>query len=186
MTALASVALAFSPGCAAKSADSDAAAASAAQRIQIVTSDGTIVATLDAQHAPKTVANFLRYVDTKFFDGGTFFRAVPGFVIQGGNKAKEGSDFPPIELEDPQTTNLKNVDGALAMARTSDPNSATSEFFIDQGAQPVLDGGSGTPGYAVFGHVVSGMDVVKKIIAGEAQGQMLLAPVKIIKISRIK
>jgi peptidyl-prolyl cis-trans isomerase A (cyclophilin A) len=177
------VSLAFSTGCAAKSADSSGAAP---VRVQIVTSDGTIVAALDPAHAPGTVANFLRYVDAKFFDGGTFFRAVPGFVIQGGNKAKEASGYPAIQLEDPQATGLKNVDGALAMARTSDPNSATSEFFIDQGAQPVLDGGNGAPGYAVFGNVVSGMDVVAKIISGEAQDQMLVEPVKIIKIERIK
>ena len=139
--------LAFSGGCA-KSSDSAGSSASAAPaaapdsasaagpRIRIVTTDGTIVAVLDPAHAPKSVANFLRYVDTKFFDGGTFFRAVPGFVIQGGNKGKEAAGFPPIELEDPQATGLKNVDGALAMARTSDPNSATSEFFIDS-AVPV-------------------------------------------------
>jgi cyclophilin family peptidyl-prolyl cis-trans isomerase len=177
-------ALAFSVGCSSSSNDADA---STAPRVRIVTTDGTIVAKLDPVHAPKSTANFLKYVDAKFYDGGTFFRAVPGFVIQGGNKTKEATaGYPPIPLEDPQTTGLKNVDGALAMARTSDPDSATSEFFIDQGPQPMLDGGNGMPGYAVFGHVVSGMDVVQKIISGQAEAQMLVAPVKILKIERVK
>jgi peptidyl-prolyl cis-trans isomerase A (cyclophilin A) len=184
----------FSSGCSksadTSSADTSGSAASPSQaqgpKVEIVTTKGTIVATLDPTHAPKTVANFLHYVDTKFYDGGSFFRAVPGFVIQGGNKTKESPSDKPIELEDPQTTGLKNLDGSLAMARTSDPNSATSEFFIDDGPQTFLDGGNGMPGYAVFGSVVSGMDVVKKIVAGPATSQMLDAPVKIIKIERLK
>jgi len=172
-------------GCS-KSADTAASSDAAPQKIEIVTSAGTIDATLDAAHAPITVANFLHYVDTKFYDGGTFFRAVPNFVIQGGNKTKESPNDKPIQLEDPQTTGLKNLDGSLAMARTSDPNSATSEFFIDIGPQSFLDGGNGSPGYAVFGSVTSGMDVVKKIVSQPAPGQMLTTPVKIIKIDRIK
>jgi len=157
-----------------------------AERVEIDTSLGKIVVVLDRRRAPKTVANFLRYVDRHFYDGGTFFRAVPNFVIQGGNKTKESPNDKPIQLEDPQTTGLKNLDGSLAMARTSDPNSATSEFFIDIGPQSFLDGGNGSPGYAVFGSVTSGMDVVKKIVSQPAPGQMLTTPVKIIKIDRIK
>ena len=107
-------------------------------------------------------------------------------MIQGGNKTKESPRDKPIELEDPQTTGLKNLDGSLAMARTSDPNSATSEFFIDIGPQAFLDGGNGMPGYAVFGSVISGMDVVNKIVAGQAASQMLVAPVKIVKVERVK
>jgi cyclophilin family peptidyl-prolyl cis-trans isomerase len=188
LAGLAAAAIALFSGCS-KSADTAASAGSAAPegpKIEIVTTDGTIVAALDPAHAPKTVANFLHYVDTKFYDGGSFFRAVPNFVIQGGNKTKESPRDKPIELEDPQTTGLKNLDGSLAMARTSDPNSATSEFFIDIGPQAFLDGGNGMPGYAVFGSVISGMDVVNKIVAGQAASQMLVAPVKIVKVERVK
>jgi cyclophilin family peptidyl-prolyl cis-trans isomerase len=154
-------------------------------KIRIVTTAGTIVAVLDPKDAPKTVANFLRYVDRKFYNGGTFFRAIPGFVIQGGNKAKESPNDVPIPLEDTSVTGLKNLDGSLAMARTSDPNSATSEFFIDDGAQTSLDGGPGMPGYAAFGKVVSGMDVVRKIVQLPANGQYLVTPVTIVKIERV-
>jgi peptidyl-prolyl cis-trans isomerase A (cyclophilin A) len=154
-------------------------------KIRIVTTDGPIVVALDPVHAPKTVANFLHYVDTKFYNGGTFFRAIPGFVIQGGDKPKEGPNDPKLTLEDSQTTGLKNVDGSIAMARTADPDSATSEFFIDDGAQPSLDGSPSSPGYAAFGKVTSGMDVVRKIARLPAQSEYLLTPVKIISIQRV-
>lgn len=156
-------------------------------KIRIVTTAGTIVAVLDPVHAPKTTANFLHYVDTKFFNGGTFFRAIPGFVIQGGNKTKEnGAGDRPIALEDPKKTGLLNMDGSLAMARTSDPDTATSEFFIDDGRQTALDGPPGGPGYAVFGHVLSGMDVVRKIARLPAETEMLTTPVTIVKVVRTK
>ncbi|MGA2393466.1 MAG: peptidylprolyl isomerase [Candidatus Lustribacter sp.] len=159
-----------------------ARAASGPPQIAIVTSLGTIDVVLDPAHAPITVRNFLRLVDRKFFDGGTFFRSVPGFVIQGGNKARESERDTPIALEPPAKTGLRNLDGAIAMARTSDPNSATSEFFIDDGDQPMLDQ---PPGYAAFGHVTKNMDLVRKIARLPAQDQMLLQPVKIIRIRRI-
>jgi peptidyl-prolyl cis-trans isomerase A (cyclophilin A) len=155
-------------------------------KIRIVTTLGTIVVLLDPVHAPKTVANFLSYTDKKFFDGGSFFRAIPGFVIQGGNKTRESPSDQPIPLEDPQTTGLRNVNGAIAMARTSDPDSGTSEFFIDDGPQRSLDGAPGSPGYAAFGVVVSGMDVVRKIARLPANAEYLVAPVKIIKIERVR
>jgi len=161
------------------------AAAPADVKIAIVTSAGTIDAVLDPAHAPITVKNFLHLVDRKFFDGGTFFRAVPQFVIQGGNKARETEHDPTIVLETPLKTGLRNVDGSLAMARTPDPNSATSEFFIDDGDQAMLDGTATQPGYAVFGHVTKNMDVVRKIARSPAQAQMLLEPVKIISIRRV-
>jgi peptidyl-prolyl cis-trans isomerase A (cyclophilin A) len=157
-------------------------AASDPPQIAIVTSLGTIDVELDPAHAPVTVKNFLNLVDHKFFDGGTFFRSVPGFVIQGGNKARETDRDTPIALEGPAKTGLRNLDGAIAMARTSDPNSATSEFFIDDGDQPALDQ---PPGYAAFGHVTKNMDLVRKIARLPAQDQMLLAPIKIIRIRRI-
>jgi cyclophilin family peptidyl-prolyl cis-trans isomerase len=152
---------------------------------RIVTTDGTIIVALDPVHAPKTVANFLHYVDGKFYNGGTFFRAIPGFVIQGGDKPKESPSDPKLTLEDSNTTGLKNVDGSIAMARTADPDSATSEFFIDDGAQPSLDGSPSAPGYAAFGKVTSGMAVVRKIARLPAQSEYLLTPVKIITIERI-
>jgi peptidyl-prolyl cis-trans isomerase A (cyclophilin A) len=154
-------------------------------KIAIVTNLGTIEAVLDPVHAPVTVKNFLHYVDTKFFDDGSFFRAVPEFVIQGGNKTREKSSDTMIPLETPMKTGLRNVDGALSMARTNDPNSATSEFFIDDGAQSRLDGSMTEPGYAVFGHVTKNMDLVRQIARLPAQGQMLLTPVKIVRIRRL-
>ena len=162
-----------------------AVAAPAGVKIVIVTNLGSIDAVLDPAHAPVTVKNFLHYVDAKFYDGGTFFRAIPDFVIQGGNKPREKDGDTQIPLETPLKTGLRNDDGALSMARTSDPNSATSEFFIDDGAQPRLDGSMTEPGYAVFGHVTSGMDLVRKIARLPGQGQMLDTPVKIIRIRRL-
>jgi peptidyl-prolyl cis-trans isomerase A (cyclophilin A) len=160
-------------------------AAPAAVKIAIVTNLGTIEAVLDPVHAPITVKNFLHYVDAKFFDDGSFFRAIPEFVIQGGNKPREKDSDTLIPLETPMKTGLRNVDGALSMARTSDPNSATSEFFIDDGAQARLDGSMTEPGYAVFGHVTKNMELVRQIARLPAQGQMLLTPVKIVRIRRL-
>jgi peptidyl-prolyl cis-trans isomerase A (cyclophilin A) len=154
--------------------------------ISIVTDQGPIVVLLDPVRAPGTVKNFLHYVDTGFFSGGTFFRAVPGFVIQGGNKDRESGADVKIPLETPLKTGIMNTDGAIAMARTADPNSATSEFFIDDGPQSFLDGTAQTPGYAAFGHVVKGMAIVRKIAHMPAEDQMLVTPVKILKIVRTK
>jgi peptidyl-prolyl cis-trans isomerase A (cyclophilin A) len=153
--------------------------------IRIVTSEGTIDVVLDKRRTPKTTANFLRYVTAGFYNGGTFFRAVPGFVIQGGNKPRERATDPKIVLEPPIKTGLRNLDGAISMARTTEPNSATSEFFICDGDQSALDGSMSEPGYAAFGHVVAGMDVVRKIAEEPANNQMLLKPVKIVKIVRL-
>lgn len=163
-----------------------AAAPSSDVRVKIVTQKGDIVVALDSKRAPKTVANFLRYVEAKFYDGGTFFRAVPGFVIQGGNQPRERPGDQPIPLEGPASTGILNKDGAISMARTSDPNSATSEFFICDGDQPALDGSKTAPGYAAFGHVVSGIDVVRAIAHAPAQDEHLLEPVKIVKILRLR
>jgi peptidyl-prolyl cis-trans isomerase A (cyclophilin A) len=162
-----------------------AVAAPEQPQVAIVTSAGTIDVVLDPVHAPVTTKNFLDLVDRKFYDGGTFFRAVPGFVIQGGNKTRESDRDKTIPLETPLKTGVKNVDGSIAMARTSDPNSATSEFFIDDGDQAMLDGAANQPGYAAFGHVTKNMDVVRKIARLPAESQMLLAPIKIISIRRI-
>jgi peptidyl-prolyl cis-trans isomerase A (cyclophilin A) len=153
--------------------------------IAIVTDRGRIEAVLDPVHAPVTTKNFLRYVDRGFYTGGTFFRAVPGFVIQGGNKNRERATDRPIPLEAPSRTGLKNVDGALAMARTEVPDSATSEFYICDGDQPNLDGTGPGTGYAVFGHVTKNMALVRAIAAAPAVGQALTTPVKILSIARI-
>jgi cyclophilin family peptidyl-prolyl cis-trans isomerase len=162
-----------------------ATAAPAGVKIAIVTNLGTIEAVLDPVHAPVTVKNFMHYVNTKFYDGGTFFRAIPNFVIQGGDKPREQQSDPMIPLETPLKTGLLNVDGALSMARTTDPNSATSEFFICDGAQALLDGSMREPGYAVFGHVTKNMELVRQIARLPAQGQMLLTPIQIIRIRRL-
>jgi peptidyl-prolyl cis-trans isomerase A (cyclophilin A) len=162
-----------------------AAAAAPRDRVEIDTTLGKIVVVLDRKRAPLTTANFLGYVNRHFYDGGSFFRAVPGFVIQGGNKARERPDDPKLKLETPLDTGIRNTDGAISMARTPDPDSATSEFFICDGPQPALDGGPGQPGYAAFGHVVVGMNVVRAIIRKPAENQLLLQPVRIIRAFRL-
>jgi len=162
------------------------------------TEAGDIVVEVDTVHAPITVANFLRNVDRGFYDGGTFYRTVTPNnqpdnkvkieVIQGGNVPRENEDFPPIPLEPTNKTGLRHVDGAISMARDA-PNTATSEFFICVGDQPALDyGGKRNPdgqGFAAFGRVVKGMDVVRQIYRSPAQGQTLTPPIKILSARRI-
>ncbi len=160
-------------------------AAPALVKVAIVTDRGTIEVALDPVHAPLTVKNFLHYVDAKFYNGGTFFRAVPGFVIQGGNKARESPEDHPIQLESGLKTGLMNIDGAISMARTTDPNSATTEFFICDGAQPALDATMSQAGYAAFGFVTKNMALVREIARLPAEQQMLLTPVKIVRIYRV-
>ena|ERR1700761_2783218 len=147
----------------------------AAQQVRIETSLGTITLALDAQHAPASVANFIRYVKGGHYDKTTFYRVVPGFVIQAGSIDADGNGRPtkaPIKLE--SGNGLMNVRGAVAMARSGDPNSAAAEFFIDLADNAALDAhpgdAPGTTGYAVFGHVSDGMDVVDKIAAVQLGG----------------
>ena len=127
------------------------------------TSMGEITLQLDAEKAPITTENFLKYVDDKFFDGLTFHRVIPRFMIQGGgfdeqmNQKRQGLRAP---IRNESGNGLTNARGTIAMARTSDPNSATSQFFINHRDNPPLDQGAG---YAVFGKVIGGMDVVDKI-----------------------
>ena len=143
-----------------------AAPAWAADRVLLVTSMGNIELELDAQKAPKSVANFEQYVKEGHYNGTVFHRVIPGFMIQGGGMTstfaglKEKPTHKPIVNE--SHNGLTNTVGTVAMARTNDPNSATSQFFINVKDNGFLDEGDG---YAVFGHVVSGMDVVKKIEA---------------------
>jgi len=162
------------------------------------TEAGDIELEVDTAHAPATATNFLRYVDKGFYDGGTFYRTVTMAnqpqnkvkieVIQGGNPPRESEDFAAIALERTDKTGLKHVDGAISMARGA-PDSATSEFFICVGDQPDLDyGGKRNPdgqGFAAFGRVVKGMDVVRKIQASPADGQSLTPPIKILSAKRL-
>ncbi len=164
--------------------------------VAIVTTDGTIVVRLDGARAPITVKNFLHYVDTRAYDGAAFYRTVRRSsepqshieVIQGGlNPQTENAMVAKIPLEPTSKTGLRNVDGTIAMARTSDPNSATTEFFIDIGANGFLDaGGPLGPGYAAFGHVIRGMDVVRRIHSAAADGEMLAPPVRIMRVRRLR
>ncbi|HEX3463131.1 MAG TPA: peptidylprolyl isomerase [Candidatus Elarobacter sp.] len=171
-----------------------APAAPATTDVAIRTSLGTIVVRLDARHAPITVANFLHYVDTHAYDNATFYRTVRRAtepqasieVIQGGLK-EPSPTLRPIPLEPTSKTGLHNVDGTIAMARTSDPNSATTEFFIDVGDDRYLDaGGPLGPGYAAFGKVIRGMDVVRKIHTAPASGESLTPPIRIISVTRAR
>jgi len=136
--------------------------------IEFKTSKGTFKVQLFDQQAPVSVENFLRYVDEGFFDGTIFHRVIASFMIQGGGltadmKDKKGHE--PIKNE--ATNGLKNKRGTLAMARTNDINSATSQFFINLVDNDFLDHKSGNYGYAVFGRVDSGMEVVDAIAAVE-------------------
>ncbi len=155
-------------------------------RVQFQTTQGNFVVELYPEKAPKTVANFLRYVKNGHYNGTIFHRVIKNFMIQGGGYDQglnEKSTQAPIPLE--SQNGLKNVMGSVAMARTSEPNSATAQFFIntvDNAAlnYPNPDG----HGYAVFGKVVSGLDVVKKIEATPTapQGPMLDVPKKSVEI----
>jgi peptidyl-prolyl cis-trans isomerase B (cyclophilin B) len=143
------------------------ALAAKATVVRLDTSMGAIEITLDAQHAPLTTANFLRYVKAGFYKGTIFHRVIPGFMIQGGgftaDLQQKVTELPIVNEAD---NGLLNVEGAVAMARTSDPDSATSQFFINTVDNDFLNFRSKTPsgwGYAVFGHVSKGMDVVHRI-----------------------
>lgn len=133
-------------------------------RVALTTRLGTIILELNAEKAPATVANFLAYVDSGHFVGTTFHRVIPGFMAQGGGMTadmEQKKTMPPIANE--ADNGLKNVRGSIAMARTGDPHSATSQFFINLKDNSFLDFTAPNPqgyGYAVFGQVVDGMAVV--------------------------
>ena len=142
----------------------------AAPRVLLATSLGDITIQLDAEKAPKTVANFLDYVKSGHYDGTVFHRVIGGFMIQGGGFTPDMVQKPtraPIALE--SRNGLKNERGTVAMARTSVPDSATSQFFINVVDNAMLDQANARDGqgYAVFGRVVAGMDVVDRIRAVE-------------------
>ena len=137
--------------------------------VEMTTSKGVITLELDAERAPVTVANFLEYVNSGHYDGTIFHRVIPGFVIQGGGMEsgmREKTTQAPIENE--ADNGLKNLTGTICMARTNDPHSATSQFFINLKDNSFLDHTEKTAsgwGYAVFGRVTSGMEVVEAIAA---------------------
>ncbi|MFN0729101.1 peptidylprolyl isomerase [Polaribacter gochangensis] len=164
---------------------------------EIETTDGTILVELYPNKAPNTVVNFLKYVDAGLYSNGSFFRVttpeneatrdIKIEVIQGGKG--EGKDFDPIAIETTEKTGILHEDGTLSMAR-SGPNTATNNFFICINAQPSLDfGGKRNPdgfGFAAFGKVTKGMDIVREIQAKENKNQRLLEPVIIKSIKRVK
>jgi peptidyl-prolyl cis-trans isomerase A (cyclophilin A) len=139
-----------------------------AQKVKLATSMGDIVVELDAAKAPKTVDNFMQYVKAGQYNGTVFHRVIDNFMIQGGGMTPDMREKPtraPIPLE--SRNGLTNVRGSIAMARTMDPNSATAQFFINLKDNAFLNAAQSADGngYAVFGKVVSGMDVVDKIRA---------------------
>ena len=162
--------------------------------VAIDTSAGRILVALDRLHAPQTTANFLKYVDTHKFDGEAFYRAMPygdGGLIQGGIRSDARKLNPPVAFESSGKTGIQNKAGSIAMAALA-PGKAQADFFIETVDIPGFDGDNG---FAAFGQVVEGMDVVKKIFAspvsptkgeGAMKGQMLEPAVKIIKVSRVK
>ena len=159
-----------------------AGAQSAAPRVALETSEGKIVIELAPKEAPKSVDNFLTYVKAGHYDGTVFHRVIPTFMIQGGGFAADMSERPtrpPIPIE--SKNGLKNARGAVAMARRADPNSATAQFFINVVDNPRLDyPAHDGHGYAVFGKVVEGMEVVDKIrdVPTENRGPHQNVPVK--------
>lgn len=145
-------------------------AAKANPRVAFATTMGDFVVELYPDAAPKTVANFLRYVKDGHYDGTLFHRVIKNFMIQGGGYDRQYAERPtqapiPNEAREAEQRGLRNTVGALAMARTNDPDSATAQFFINVHDNAFLDPSPASPGYAVFGRVVSGMAVVDKIAA---------------------
>ena len=136
-------------------------------QVLLKTNKGDITLTLDAAKAPKTVANFLAYVKSGHYDGTIFHRVIDNFMIQGGGMAPGMKQKPTqAEIENEANNGLKNVKGSIAMARTSEPHSASSQFFINVNDNDFLNHTSPTAqgwGYAVFGAVSDGMDVVDAI-----------------------
>lgn len=174
-----------------------AVAQDAPVRVAIETSAGTILAETDPR-APLSSANFLRYVDEGRFDGVDFYRGMqlaPGVgLIQGGTSNAPQRILPPVAHEPTSQTGLSHVDGALSLARF-DPGTATGDFFIIVGDVTSLNARADDPGFAVFGRVVDGMDVVRSILAapksptegeGYMQGQMLDPRVRILSVRRVE
>jgi len=179
-----------------------AMAATTKPRVVIKTNHGSITVELEAQKAPLTTANFLKYVDIAAYDGGSFFRAAktPGAPTEGqivGGANPKNHPYPPIEHESTTMTGLRHRTGTISLGRFA-PGSATSNFFICASPEPYLDAHPGAPGdnlgYAAFGQVISGMAVVRKILSlpangktsfPEQKGQWLDPPVPIYSMRRV-
>lgn len=134
-------------------------------QVELDTVHGSIIIELDVQAAPISVKNFLQYVDRGYYTATLFHRVIPGFMVQGGGfgsneKSKQGTMDPIINEA---SNGLSNLRGTVAMARTSSPDSATAQFFINHQDNPFLDKSASSAGYAVFGKVIKGMDVVDRI-----------------------
>jgi cyclophilin family peptidyl-prolyl cis-trans isomerase len=159
-------------------------------KVVLNTSLGALTVELLADKAPLTVQNFLAYLDAGFFDGTIFHRVIPGFMVQGGGFSPDMGQKPtraPIKNE--ADNGVKNARGTLAMARTSDINSATAQFFVNLTDNTFLDHGGRDFGYAVFGRVTAGMDVVDviaKVKTGRkgAHGDVPVEPVVIQRVAR--
>ena len=164
-------------------------------RVRFATVYGPVVVALDTRRAPRTSANFLAYVDDRRFDGISFYRAARGRqtptlgFVQGGIRTDARRILPPFPLETTAKTGLRHLDGTISMARRADPGSAGGNFFITIGAMPTMDAKGSYQGYAAFGRVVSGMPILKRILAqptgGGMGGQLLLRPVKITRTTRL-
>ncbi len=139
-------------------------------QVVIETTQGNITVRLFRDKAPATVENFLQYVEDGFYDGTIFHRVIPNFMIQGGGFMPDMTEKPPREpIPNESRNRLHNVRGTVAMARTSDPDSATAQFFINQRTNLRLDWMPGQPGYTVFGEVTDGMNVVDFIATAPVQ-----------------
>ena len=160
--------------------------------ITVVTTEGTFKLELEGRRAPLTVANFLAFVDSAYYDGTIFHRVIPGFMAQAGGhtpnlKLKETENSIPNE----SGNGMSNVRGTIAMARTADPHSANAQFFINVSDNERLDPSSTAWGYTVFGLVIEGMDVVDKIAnvktgpAGNFRSDVPVVPIVIKKMSRV-
>lgn len=160
-------------------------------KVRLKTDLGPIVLELFPEQAPATVENFLAYVDNNFYDGTIFHRVIPGFVAQGGGLTY---DFTRKETRDPvineSNNGLKNAPMTIAMARHSDPDSATSQFFINLNHNPSLNATEDRPGYTVFGRVIDGHETVVKIVEEprgnySAHPEAPNTPVRILKAERV-
>lgn len=167
-------------------------------RVRLETSAGSILLALDARRAPKTVANFMAYVDDGRLDGTEFYRASRGQAdpkrgfIQGGIGTEVRRKLPAVSFESTAQTGLRHVDATISMARGDSTDLATCNFSLLVGPHPWLDAGDGRPGYAAFGKVIGGMEVVKRILAmptgggvGVMRGQMLTKRVRIERAVRL-
>jgi peptidyl-prolyl cis-trans isomerase A (cyclophilin A) len=175
------------------------APAPATVRVALHTGAGDIVVAVETERAPVSARNFLRYVDQRRLDGASFYRAMivgpRDGLIQGGWRTNPRRMLPPIAHEPTSRTGLSHTDGAIALARGA-PGTATSEFYIVAGDMTGLDASAADPGYAVFGRVVEGMDVVRRILAAPRSptdgagtgmaGQILSPAVRIITARRVR